>query len=67
MKGSIMPSIVQIERVHLEELMYEVKETLATDYAINNGTQKAKIFAAIDLWKIHRNYKSANINFRQNF
>ncbi len=61
-----MPSIVQIDRAHLEELMYEVKETLATDYATNNSLQKNKQFAAIDLWKIHRSYKSANINFKQN-
>ena len=67
MKGEIMPSIVQIDRLHLEELMYEVKETLATDYATNNSMQKNKAFAAIDLWKIHRSYKSANISFKQNF
>lgn len=66
MKGEIMPSIVQIDRVHLKELMYEVKETLASDYATNNSMQKKKLFAAIDLWKIHRSYKSANINFKQN-
>ena len=66
MKGEIMPSIVKIDRAHLEELMYEVKETLATDYATNKSMQKNKSFAAIDLWKIHRSYKSANINFKHN-
>ena len=66
MKGEIMPSIVKIDKEHLKELMYEVKETLATDFITSNNQQKAKAFAAIDLWKIHRNYKSANIDFKQN-
>ena len=67
MKGEIMPSIVKIDKAHLKELMYEVKETLATDFITSNNQQKAKSFTAIDLWKIHRSYKSANISFKQNF
>ena len=71
MKGEIMPSIVEIDRAHLEKLMYEVKETLATDLLKPNLiAEKAtvvteeKAFCAIDLWKIHRNYQSAHLRFK---
>ncbi|MCY7360608.1 MAG: hypothetical protein LH629_00860 [Ignavibacteria bacterium] len=67
MKGEIMPSIVKIDRAHLKELMYEVKETLATDFVSSNNQQKAKTFTAIDLWRIQQNFKSANLNFKNNF
>ncbi len=67
MKGEIMPSIVKIDRAHLEELMYEVKETLATGLLNTNEQADEKMFCAIDLWKIHRNYKSAHLKFKSNF
>ena len=67
MKGEIMPSIVKIDRAHLKELMYEVKETLATDFVSSNEPKKEKLFSAIDLWKIQQSYKSANLNFKHNF
>lgn len=67
MKGEIMPSIVKIDKAHLKELMYEVKETLATDFIAPNNNQKSKTFAAIDLWRIQQNFKSANLNFKHNF
>ena len=64
MKGEIMPAIVKIDRAHLEELMYEVKETLATDLLNTNRPVEEKVFCAIDLWKIQRNYKSAHLRFK---
>jgi hypothetical protein len=64
MKGEIMPAIVKIDRAHLEELMYEVKETLATDLLNTNRHVEEKVFCAIDLWKIQRNYKSAHLRFK---
>jgi hypothetical protein len=67
MKGQIMPSIVKIDRAHLEELMYEVKETLATDLMNDNDQSDKKTFCAIDLWKIQRNYKSAHLRFKSVF
>ncbi len=67
MKGEIMPSIVKIDRAHLEELMYEVKETLATDLFQVKELSDEKVFCAIDLWKIQRNYKSAHLKFKSNF
>jgi hypothetical protein len=66
MKGEIMPSIVKIDRAHLEELMYEVKETLATDLMNSSKQANDKMFCAIDLWKIHRSYKSAHLKFKSN-
>jgi hypothetical protein len=67
MKGQIMPAIVKIDRAHLDELMYEVKETLATDLMNEQVQANKKTFCAIDLWKIHRNSKSAHLNFKSNF
>ncbi len=67
MKGEIMPSIVKIDKAHLKELMFEVKETLATQFSNLNDQKKVKSFSAIDLWKIQQNYKSANLKFKHNF
>ncbi len=67
MKGDIMPSIVQIDAAQLSELVQEVKETLATEMFVQNRTEKKKAFNAIDLWKIHREKRSANLNFKSQF
>ena len=67
MKGEVMPSIVQMDKAHLNELVQEVKETLATDMFVQNRTEKKKAFRAVDLWKIHRDMKSANRNFQSQF
>ncbi|HJV18497.1 MAG TPA: hypothetical protein VJ552_01350 [Sediminibacterium sp.] len=67
MKGEIMPSIVQIDRQHLNELTHEVKETLATELAVNNATAATKSFCAVDLWKIQNMKKSAHLRFKSNF
>ncbi|HLD53831.1 MAG TPA: hypothetical protein VJA82_11035 [Sediminibacterium sp.] len=67
MKGEVMPSIVQIDKAHLSELVQEVRETLATDMFVQNREEKKKAFRAVDLWKIHREMKSANRNFKSQF
>jgi translation elongation factor EF-1beta len=67
MKGDVMPAIVKIDKAHLNELVKEVKETIATDVVMQNAiTHKAK-FGLIDLWKIQRGMRSAHINFKENF
>ncbi|MBH2004293.1 MAG: hypothetical protein I8H66_06330 [Sphingobacteriia bacterium] len=67
MKGEIMPSIVQIDRQHLNELTHEVKETLATELTGDNAQEATKSFCAVDLWKIQNMKKSANLRFKSNF
>ncbi|TAG32235.1 MAG: hypothetical protein EAZ13_00325 [Sphingobacteriia bacterium] len=67
MKGDIMPSIVQIDAAQLSELVQEVRETLATEMFVQNREEKKKAFNAIDLWKIHREKRSANLNFKSQF
>ncbi len=68
MKGEIMPAIVQISRQHLKELTHEVRETLATDFMVESeGLSQKKAFTAVNLWKIHREMRSANFQFKANF
>ncbi len=67
MNGNVMPSIVQIDPAHLEDLMKEVKETVATNVVIPQAKKINRSFGLIDLWKIHRNGKSAHIQFKENF
>ncbi len=57
MKTNLKPSIVQLEVEVYNNLVKEVKETVATDFAAA-GTKKP-VFAAVDLWSIQKNMKSA--------
>lgn len=54
---NVMPSIVQLEVEVFNNLVKEVKETVATDVALA-GTRKP-VFRVIDLWSIQRKMKSA--------
>jgi|688.fasta_scaffold20223_4 hypothetical protein len=67
MKSEIMPAIVQIDGALLKELTNEVRETLAKDVLQQSKTILTKSFAAVDLWRIQKNKKSANIQFKSNF
>lgn len=67
MKGDVMPGIVQIDRAHLNDLVKEVKETIATDVVMSKAVSRKTKFGLIDLWKIQRCMKSAHINFKENF
>jgi len=67
MKSEIMPAIVQIDGALLKELTNEVRETLAKDVLQQSTTIQSKSFAAVDLWRIQKNMKSANIQFKSNF
>lgn len=67
MKGEIMPSIVQIDRQHLNELTQEVKETLATNLVADNNQANTKSFGAVDLWRIQNMKKSAHLRFKSSF
>ena len=61
MKNDVMPSIVQMEYGVLNELLTEVKETLATDVEM---PEIKPSFSVVDLWKIRRNVKSARSLFK---
>ena len=58
MKSDVMPSIIQMEYGVLQELITEVKETLATDVKLPEP--KKKTFGIVDLWNIRRNNKRAS-------
>lgn len=61
MKSNVMPSIVQLEAKELENLVKEVKETVAADVVKTNTGNRA-VFGAIDLWNIQRRMKRANLD-----
>lgn len=62
MKSDVIPSIVKMEYGVLQDLLKEVKETLATD--IKLPEPKKKTFGIVDLWNIRRNNKTANRLYR---
>ena len=61
MKIDSKPSIVQIEPAILNNLVREVKETLATD--IKMPEPKKRLFTAVDMWKIRSTAKTAQGRF----
>lgn len=63
MKIDVSPSIVQMEPEVLNNLVREVKETLATD--IHLPEVKQPVFTLADLWNIRRNARTANSSFRR--
>ena len=63
MKIDLKPSIVQMEPEVLNNLVREVKETLATD--INMPGVKKRLFTAADLWNIRRNARTAESRFNR--
>ena len=65
MKSNVMPSIVKIDAKELKELVNEVKETVATEMIqVNNSQNNSTRFGIVDMWNIHRNSKSAHLNWR---
>ncbi|MEO5684364.1 MAG: hypothetical protein ABIQ88_17115 [Chitinophagaceae bacterium] len=59
MTTPIIRSRVQMEPVMLQQLVAEVKETIATTLHIT-GADKSASFKAIDLWNIQRRGRYAN-------
>ncbi|MEP6746581.1 MAG: hypothetical protein ABJB86_02585 [Bacteroidota bacterium] len=60
MNSNVMPSRVQMETTLLQQLVAEVKETVASEIKMK---QKANCssFKAIDFWNIRRNGRFVNI------
>jgi hypothetical protein len=56
MKGQVMPAFVQLGKEELQNLVTEVKETVAT--VKTEGTQKK--FGAIDMWNSQRRVRQAS-------
>jgi hypothetical protein len=60
MKNDVMPSIVQMDAEELQQLVKEVKETVASLIQHPEIRQNAKsTFGHLDMWSIRRNFKSA--------
>ena len=59
MNSDIMPSIVQMEKRALMNLVKEVKETIATDIIIPEVKPERSSFTAADMWNIRRKMKTA--------
>jgi hypothetical protein len=57
MKSVLLTSVVKLEKKELRDLCKEVKETVATGYAIP-AKDKAN-FNLVDLWKVQQNMKRA--------
>ena len=61
MKGNLMSSLVQLDNETMQQLVAEVKETIAKEMDFVKG-EKAS-FKAIDFWKMERSRKSATNTF----
>jgi hypothetical protein len=60
MMNDVMPSIVQMDAEELQQLVKEVKETVATVIQHPKTKQaNKKTFGHLDMWGIRRNFKSA--------
>jgi hypothetical protein len=63
MKNNVMPSIVQIEANELNQLVSEVKETVATG-VVRVKSNKSRPFGAVDMWNLRRGIKIARLSER---
>ena len=59
MNSNVMPSRVQMEPTLLQQLVAEVKETVAMEIKMQENA-KSPSFKAIDLWNIRRNGRFVN-------
>ncbi len=63
MKIDLRPSIVQMEPDVLNNLVKEVKETLAINFKLPEVKQRS--FTIADMWNIRRNAKTATSRFNR--
>lgn len=59
MKINTLPSVVQIDRKSLKNLVTEVKETLATELTGQISTLTHKKFTIVDLWNCQKTLRTA--------
>ncbi|MEO6455257.1 MAG: hypothetical protein ABIN97_14350 [Ginsengibacter sp.] len=60
MNSNVMPSIVQIEKEKLRNLVTEVKETVATNLNMPSQKNRQKKFGIVDLWKCQNMVRTAS-------
>ena len=63
MKNDVKPSIIKMEKEELQQLVQEVKETVAKVGIRRKGGRSS--IKVVDLWNIHRNVRSANSLLRR--
>ena len=59
MNSNVMPSIIQIEKENLKQLVTQVKETLATNINLQPTKIKNKKFGIVDMWNCQINMRTA--------
>ena len=59
MNTNVLPSVIQIDRKDLKNLVTDVKETLATDLTGQLPTSKHKKFSIVDLWNCQKTMRTA--------
>jgi len=60
MNSNVLPSIIQIKKENLKQLVTEVKETIATDVNMHASAVKNKKFGVADMWNSQKNIRTAN-------
>lgn len=58
------PSVIQMGREQLANLLTSVDETIATDVAYLHPTEKRKSFNVIQLWNIRRKARYNGVTIR---
>ncbi len=61
MKSNYLSSLVEMDSKSMQQLVAEVKETIATDAAFSKKENAS--FKSVDLWKMERSKKSATKTF----
>ena len=61
MNNHVMPSIIQMEKETVRNLVKEVRETVAMDLVLPEIPERT--FGIVDLWNIRRNAVSARSRF----
>ena len=59
MNSKVMPSIIQMKEENLNNLVTEVKETIATDINLQLNATPDKKFGITDMWNSQRNARTA--------
>jgi len=62
MKLDVKPSFIKMEKETLDQLVTEVKETIAV---VDLNKKRKRSFGLVDLWNIRRNAKSASGRMRR--
>ena len=64
MKSNVIPSRVQMEPVLLQQLVAEVKETIAAGVEMSES-ENSNSFKAINFWNLQRKGRYANVSTKR--